>query len=281
MDTPPISAIIQTFNEENNIEDCIRSLHGADQILVVDMESTDGTVEKARALGADVIVKERGHHRIVEAYRNFAIHAARYPWVLVVDADELVPPGLIPYLKQEITLDPSPRGFLIPLKSYFMGKWMKCYYPEMVLRFFNRDEAEWPYRIHSRVIHKGPVVKIPARRHDLAFIHLANETVHRNIEKMNGYTDVEVNRRSASYHSVKLLYDPAFRFFKRYIIKGGFIQGWPGFIRSCLEAFYRFLILAKIEETRQQGRSSDMEKDKARVLNDAPAEDIKNTKTQE
>lgn len=262
---PPISAVIQTFNEENNIEACIRALGGADQILVVDMESTDSTVERAHALGAEVIVKERGHHRIVEAYRNFAIHAARYPWVLVVDADELVPPGLIPYLKEKIAQDPSPRAFLIPLKSYFMGRWMRCYYPEMVLRFFNRDGAEWPYRIHSRVNHKGPVEKIPARRHDLAFIHLANETVHRNIEKMNGYTDVEVERRSSSYRSVKLLYDPAFRFFKRYIIKGGILQGWPGFIRSCLEAVYRFTLLAKIEENRQQGHFTDMQKDIERV----------------
>lgn len=113
----PISGIVHTYNAGRYLDACLSCLADVDEILVVDMESTDDTVEIARRHGARVIVKPRGEHRIAEAYRDFAIHAATHPWVLVVDADELVPQALIDYLRAQIDADPSPRGFQIPIKN--------------------------------------------------------------------------------------------------------------------------------------------------------------------
>ena len=118
---PKISAIVQTYNAAEHLERCLHALAPFDEILVVDMESTDDTAAIAARCGARVVVKERGEHRIVEAYRNFAIHEARYDWVLVVDADEIVPRALADYLYAEIERDPSPRAIMIPIRNYFMG----------------------------------------------------------------------------------------------------------------------------------------------------------------
>lgn len=245
-----ISAIVQTYNAAAQLGACLRALQGFDEILVVDMESTDETVEIARAAGARVVIKERSDHRIVEAYRDFAIHEARYDWVLVVDADEIVPDALRRYLYEAIEADPTPRAVLIPIKNYFMGRWMRCYYPDYILRFFHRVGAHWPYAIHSRPSHEGPEIRIPASRTDLAYIHLANESVSRSITKMNGYTDREMDRRRPHFKPVQLLYAPAYRFFKTYFLKGGWRCGWPGFVHAVLDGMYRFTLLSKLlEET--------------------------------
>ncbi len=266
-DTVKISAIVHTYNAEKHLRECLQALAPADEILVVDMESTDSTVEIARQAGARVVVKPRGEHRIPEAYRDFAIHEARYPWVLVVDADELVPKALFDWLRAEIERDSSPRAFLIPIKNYFMDHWMRCYYPDYILRFFHRDGAHWPYEIHSRVSHVGPEVTIPASRTDLAFVHLANEGVARTFTKMNAYTDREAIRREATFKPWKILTDPPFRFFKTYVLKGGFRDGWPGFIHAVHDAVYRFSTLAKIQEKRYKGGDSDIARDRGSIIN--------------
>ena len=259
-----ITAIVHTYNAREHLGRVLDTLRGFDELLVVDMESTDDTAAIAARCGARVVVKERGEHRIVEAYRNFAIHEARCDWVLVVDADEIVPRALADYLYAEIERDPSPRAIMIPIKNYFMGRWMHAYYPDYILRFFNRVGASWPYEIHSRPTHQGPKVYIPASRTDLAYIHLSNESVGQTFSKMNTYTDREKSRRAASYSPVKLIYDPPYRFFKSYVLKGGFRDGWPGFIHAVHDAVYRFSILAKIQEDREACKSDkDIDRDVA------------------
>ena len=102
MSRPKITAIVQTYNAAEHLDICLTALKRFDEILVVDMESTDDTVAIAERHGARVIVKERGPHRIVEAYRDFAIKAATNDWVLVVDADEIVTPALAAFLYTQI-----------------------------------------------------------------------------------------------------------------------------------------------------------------------------------
>lgn len=265
----PISAIVHTYNAAEHLDECLRALAPADEILVVDMESTDDTVAIARRHGARVVVKERGEHRLPEAYRDFAIHEAANDWVLVVDADELVPAELWKFLRGELERDDSPRAYLIPIKNYFMGKWMRCYYPDYILRFFNRVGAHWPYAVHSRPSHVGPEIVIPASRTDLAFVHLANESVGRTLTKMNGYTDNEAIRREKDFSPFKMLYEPGFRFFKTYVLKGGFREGWPGFIHAVHDGIYRFAALAKIAEKQRTQAGSDVERDADRILNNS------------
>ena len=147
MSRPKITAIVHTYNAAEHLDMCLTALERFDEILVIDMESTDATVDIAKRHGARVIVKERGEHRIPEAYRDFGLKAASYDWVIVADADEIVPPALADFLYAELERDAEPRAYLIPIKNYFMGTWMRCYYPDYILRFFNRVGAHWPYEI--------------------------------------------------------------------------------------------------------------------------------------
>jgi glycosyltransferase involved in cell wall biosynthesis len=252
---PQITAIVHTYNAERFIGLCLSALKGFDEILVIDMESTDRTQEIVREFGARLVVVERGEHRIVEAYRDFAIKTARYDWVLIIDADEIVPDALREYLYKAIEENPEPRAILIPIKNFYMNQWMRCYYPDYILRFFNRKGAYWPYEIHSRPSHVGPEERIPRDRDDLAFIHLANETVEQTIGKMNSYTNREAIRRAPKYRRWQLFVTPAFRFFKSYILKRGFRDGMPGFIHAVNDAMYRFTLLSKIEEQKQLTKS--------------------------
>ena len=86
---PRISAIVHTYNASKHLDKCLSALHGFDEILIIDMESTDGTVEIARRHGARVEIVERGEHRLQEAYKNYGIKAAAYDWIIEVDADEM------------------------------------------------------------------------------------------------------------------------------------------------------------------------------------------------
>lgn len=253
---------MQTYNAGLYLDRVLEALKAFDEIVVVDMESNDDTETIARRHGARFISVPRGNHRIVEAYRDFAVHSAANEWVLIVDADEIVPAALASYLYAEIRRDPSPRAYLIPLKNYFMGRWMRCYYPAYILRFFKKDGTHWPDTIHSRPTHDGPVVTIPARRTDLAMLHLANEDPSTLIAKMNTYTDNEAGRRAASYTPWKFITEPPMRFFKTYVLKGGFRDGLPGFIHAVHDAAYRFYTLAKIQQQRADNiTNKDIDRD--------------------
>lgn len=255
-----ISVIVQTYNASRHLDTVLSALDGFDEVIVADMESSDDTLDIARRHGAKVVVYPRGDHRICEAYRERAIHEAAYPWVLVVDADEVVTSALREYLYSEINRDPSPRCVLIPRMNYFMSRWMKCDYPDYLPRFMRRDGTHWPYSIHSWPTHDGDKVRIPASRTDLALIHLANESVAQRVDKLNYYTEQEKCRRRVTYRRWKLLTDPFFRFFKTYILKGGIMLGREGFIRAVMDGFYRFTVMAKLEEERQKLSVTDLDK---------------------
>lgn len=256
-----ISAVVHTYNAERYLDEVLSALEGFDELLVIDNDSTDRTVEIAHSHGAKVLTKPREHYRIVEAHREWGIRQAKSDWVLEVDADEIVPLALRNYLYKHIEENPEPHGLEIPIKNYFMGRWMRCYYPDYILRFFWREGTTWPQYVHSRPSHPGPLLRIPKDRTDLAFVHLANESVSQTFAKMNSYTEMEKERRAPQYRRWQIFTAPTFRFFKTYILKGGWREGMPGFIHAMHDAIYRFAALAKIEEQRICSRDDERQID--------------------
>ncbi len=247
-----ISVVINTYNAEKHLRKVLDAVKEFDEILICDMESTDRTVEIAREYGCRVVTFEKGDYNIVEPARQFAIGQAAHPWVLVVDADEVVSKELRAYLYDSIRRADCPDGIFIPRKNYFMGKFMHCHYPDHILRFFRKEKTYWPPVIHVSPKVEGQLYKIPAERKELAFEHLANDRVADVIRKTNDYTQNEVGKKAGKrYTAFALFYRPFFRFFKAYIIKRGFIDGKAGFIRACLEGFYQFVAVAKIIESRK------------------------------
>lgn len=246
----PISVVINTYNAETHLARVLESVKNFDEILICDMESTDSTLKIASQYGCRIITFPKGDITIVEPARQFAIDAATHPWVLVVDADELVTPSLRDFLYKTTDRDDAPAGIAIPRKNYFMGRFMHCHYPDYILRFFRKEGTVWPPIIHISPIVKGKIERIPSNEEDKAFIHLANDSIYSITKKTNDYTDNELNKKKATLGVGSLLWRPLFRFFKAYIIKGGFRDGAPGFIRSVNEGIYQFILVSKIIEKR-------------------------------
>ena len=246
-----ISAVINTYNAERHLQEVIDALKGFDEVLVCDMESTDSTLEIAQRNGCRVVTFPKAGHSIVEPAREFAIHEARCEWVLVVDADEIVTPELRHYLYEQTTLADAPDGIAIPRKNYFMGRFLHSAYPDYILRFFRRDKTHWPPVIHCSPEVKGRVVRIDKRRKELAFEHLANDTVSDILRKSDIYSAYELpRRRHKNYGLAAMLLRPLFRFVKSYILKRGFLDGMPGLIHALLDAHYQFAVVAKLIEER-------------------------------
>ena len=247
-----ISVVVNTYNAERHLQRVIEALKGFDEILVCDMESTDQTVEIARSNGCRVVTFPKAGHSIVEPAREFAIHEAAHEWVLVVDADELVTPRLHDYLYKLIQSGDCPDGLYIPRKNYFMGRFLHSAYPDHVLRFFRRDLTHWPAVIHCSPVVDGTVTKIPGSRRELALEHLANDSVADILRKADIYSAYEMpRRRSRNLGVCALIYRPLFRFFKSYVMKGGFRDGKAGLIHAVLDAHYQFVVVAKLIEERE------------------------------
>ena len=241
-----ISVVINTYNAERDLEQVLEAVKDFDEVLICDMESTDATLDIARKYGCKIVTFERKNYNIVEPAREYAIHEAAYEWVLVVDADEVVTPELKAYLYQRIQEADCPDGLYIPRKNYFMGRFMRCHYPDHILRFFRQSKTHWPAIIHCSPEVDGRVEKIPANRMELAFEHLANDSVEAIVSKTNQYTRNELERKKHKhYGTIAFLWRPFFRFFKAYFLKGAVLDGKPGFIKAMLEGYYQFIFLAK------------------------------------
>lgn len=243
-----ISVVINTYNAQQHLEKVLESVRKFDEVVVCDMESTDSTLDIARRYGCKIVIFPKGDCNIVEPARNFAIQSATHEWVLVVDADEVVPDSLCEYLYQQAGQSDSPNGIYIPRKNYFMGQFMHALYPDYILRFFRKDQTDWPPVIHVQPIVKGKVIKAPKDK-SLAFEHLANDTLSTRLAKTNVYTDNEVVKKANKrYGAFAFVFRPTHRFVKNYFIKGGFRDGIPGFVYACLESLYQVVMMGKLYE---------------------------------
>lgn len=252
---PKITVVINTYNAANTLKTTIDSVGGGlfDEVLVCDMESTDDTLEIARSYGCRIVTFPKAGHTCVEPARMFALQHAAHDYVLVVDADEIVPRALRDYLYGLLRRPEPPAGVWIPRRNYFLGRFMHGTYPDHILRFIRREGCTWAPHAHAIPQVAGRVERIPASRRDLAFIHVPHENMSVLLKKADAYTESErIRRRERGERATlgKLIVKPAFIFFKLYILKGGFRDGTPGFIRAAYNSFYKFVSLSKMYEDR-------------------------------
>ncbi len=251
-----ISVVINTYNEESSLPEILEYVKDFDEILVCDMESTDKTVEIAREKGCRVISYPKGNLTIAEPARDFAIHSATYPWVLTVDADEIIPVALKQYLYDYIKGENCADGLMIPRRNFVMNIFVKNSYPDYQLRFFKRDKATWPPYVHSKPVIDGTIEKINASQTELAMIH-KSMTLHTKLAKMNTYTTNEIERRpNERVNILRIFVKCTFRFFQSYILRGGIFQGISGLVLAVNEANYKFYTLVKIWEHRNAEKKS-------------------------
>jgi glycosyltransferase involved in cell wall biosynthesis len=241
-----VTVTVITLNEAANIRECLESAKWADELLVVDSGSTDGTADLARAAGARVIVRAWPGYA---AQKNYAASEATHDWILSIDADERVSPELATELGALLTRGPSAAGYRIPRVTWHLGRWIRTtdWYPDPQLRLYDRRRATWPpRRVHESVAADGPVELLGAELQ-----HYAYRDIGHHLMTMDKYTTLAAEQLAADGRRAgvfDLTVHPWAAFMRNYVLKGGFKDGTAGLVISLMNAFYVFLKYAKLWE---------------------------------
>ncbi len=236
-----LSVIIITKNEERNIAACLESVAWADEIIVVDAESMDGTVELAAPFTSRIFVRA---WEGFSAQKTFALAQASHEWVLWIDADERAIPELAEDIRRAVSLDDgNVSAYRFARRAYFLGKWIRhCgWYPGYVTRLFRKSRAQFSNSaVHEHLAIEGNVATLP---HDL--LHYTDDNLEHYFDKLNHYTSLAADELVLAKRRITmmdLLLRPFLAFLKMYFIKAGFLDGAHGFLLCRLSSSY---VLAK------------------------------------
>ena len=249
-----ISATVITFNEEHNIAEALESLAWADEIIVVDRESTDRTVEIARQFTDRVLIREwQGYSN----QKNFAADQAQNDWIFSLDSDERVSPELaaeIARLKHEP--DPEAAGFEMPRLAFYLGRWIKHsgWYPDRKLRLYDRRRGGW----RGDYVHEALEVDGRIERLSGNILHYTVRSASEHHTRMDRYTTLaaeQARENGKSSSAASLVFSPVAAFIRSYLLKLGFLDGVQGFVIARFAAHYAFLKNLKLRElNRKDGR---------------------------
>jgi glycosyltransferase involved in cell wall biosynthesis len=242
-----ISATVITFNEEDHIAEALRSLTWADEIIVVDSESSDRTVDIAMEFADKVITQKWLGYA---GQKNFASQQAANDWVFNLDADERVTPELareIETLKE--AGNPDAAAFEMARRVFYLGRWIKHsgWYPDEKIRLYNRTRGRWQGDyVHESVQVEGRVKRLKG---DILHYTVRNASEHHL--RLDRYTTLAAReafekKRRASISSIG--FSPFVTFVKSYIFKFGFLDGLPGLAIAYFAAHYVFLKNIKLWE---------------------------------
>jgi hypothetical protein len=240
----PLSVAIITLNAAAQLEECLKSAHFADDIVVVDSGSTDGTQALAERYGARIIAQP---WLGFGPQKQFAVNAARHDWVLCLDADERITPELRAVSKAPLpTLPTAP--IALPAATAF-GRYLKYGegYPDWSLRLFDRRQAGWSDdAVHEKVVATGSIGRLAG---DL--LHDSAESLATYLNKQNRYTSLAADMALAAGKRAsfsRLALSPIVRFIKFYFVRQGFRDGLPGLIHIAIGCMNSFLKYAKMFE---------------------------------
>ncbi|GBL25101.1 lipopolysaccharide core biosynthesis glycosyltransferase WaaE [Opitutia bacterium] len=247
----PISAYLITKNEAKHLAAVLASLAGADEIVVVDSGSTDGTIEIARAAGARVIHQDwLGFAR----QKDFALRQCLHEWVLNMDGDEILSAGSMPLIRQAIDSGRAV-GYRIARDDEFMGASMARSHCRPFLRVYRRDQAIWDLdkTVHEHIKVKGPHPVISG----VTIHHKGYDSVTVYMDKLNRYAALknvmwEKTGRAGSVPRVIAAFPLAL--FKHLFLRRMVLSGPRGFVRAMQDAFYVFLAEAMAYERTRRGR---------------------------
>jgi len=242
-----LTAIVPTFNEEENIADCLASLSFADEILVVDSFSTDRTVELAKAKPMVRVVQHEYSGNGPQC--NWAMEQATKPWILIVDADERVSPELGREIERLLTEFPTASQYLLRRQNFFLGRPIRGsgWGRDRLVRLLRKGSARYPdQRVHADipVSASTPVLDAPLIHFTCRSLNAYLEKVHRYAEW--GAADLRQRGRCSGWTAIALR--PAWRFFRSFVLEAGFRDGTAGLVICGLQAYGVFLKWARLWE---------------------------------
>jgi glycosyltransferase involved in cell wall biosynthesis len=234
-----ISVVVSAYNEEKNIEACLKSVKElADEIIVVDNSSTDQTAEIAGKFTKKVY-KQANDPTKIDLQKNFGFSKATGDWILSLDADERIPAELVKEIESIIKdEDVHIAGYWIPRKNVIFGKWIKSdmWWPDYQLKIFRSGNGGFEEGVHKALRVEGVTDRL-----DNFLIHENYTSVFQYIEKLNNYTSIEANNLAKDgyrFNWLDAIRFPVDDFVKTFFLQKGYSDGLHGLVLSSLQAFY-------------------------------------------
>ena len=248
----PLTAAIITYNEEVNIAGALESVAGVEEIVVVDNGSTDATLEICRRY------TDRIFHRVWTGYvdqKNYAAEKSSHDWILSLDADERLSPGLKDEVWRLREAGFKHSGYRMPRVAHFMGRWIRHgdWYPDPQLRLFDRRQGRWQGgRLHESVKVQGSTGWLQGEIEHYTYRSLFDYLVRLN--KYSTLAAADYHQRGRNATALKLLGHPPITFLRGYILKRGFLDGVPGLMVAVMAAVSVYFKYAKLYELQLKPR---------------------------
>jgi glycosyltransferase involved in cell wall biosynthesis len=251
----PVSVCLIAGNEAHRIRRTLDSVQGwtKEIIVAIDDRVTDGTDKIAESYGARIVSQPwRGH----AAHRNFASTHATQPWLLAIDADEVIPPSLrdeIIRLFEQHQSNPPCAAYRFPRCTFYHGRWIRHgdWYPDRKARLWRRGSADWgDKRLHESLVVNGPTGDLT---NDLR--HYSMESLEHEMKKTMlsvDYFAQECAEQKRRIYFTAVLFHPWWRFFRSYFLRLGFLDGWQGLAIARIIALYTFLRYLKVYQLQNE-----------------------------
>lgn len=241
----PISAIIITYNVEDRIERTLQSVEWCDEIVVVDSGSTDATLDICRKYGCKLF------HKRFEGFGEQKQHAAdvaQNHWILCIDSDETVTPGLREEIENIFSgAEPGFAAYRLPRSMIFMGRTIRSEYKKPNLMLFDRRKGKYDgAKVHEKIIVDGKVGTLKGE-----ILHYSYADIEEYFVKFNRYTSLaaeELHKKGKSRHPFIIALRVRLDFARLYVLKGNFLSGFPGYLWSLFSAMYPAVKYAKAYE---------------------------------
>lgn len=256
MEQVPLAVAIITKNEEENIRRCLESVAFAGQIVVVDSGSTDSTLQIAAQFGCEIYKEDWCGFG---PQKQLAIEKCRLPWILVLDADERIPPETAEIIKKIVT-DRQIReaGFSFPRKNYFQGRWIKHagWWPDRIVRLFRKNAG----RMTNATVHEAVEVEGLIGLLDVPIEHFTESNLSKVIQKIDKYSTlgaqeaVQSGKKSSPYAAFARAF---FTFIQDYFLKLGILDGKQGLtlaITDSINKFFKYAKLSELERSIRDGK---------------------------
>lgn len=257
----PLSVYMITYNNGPTIERALKSVAGwAPEIVVVDSESTDGAPDIIRMYTDNL-------HQFVT--KNMAEKYGRAqdlcfsPWVLFIDADEWLTPEIKKEIEQVLAEEAEYDGYMVRRKNFYLGRVIDHggWYPDHEIRLYRKAKGRWEGGIHAKVRVEGKVGRLKNHYMHTPYTDISHQI--RTVDRYSGAFAEDLRASGRTFGLFNMIGRPLYRFFRDYLLKGGFRDGVPGLIIVVSTMYYVFMKYAKLwelEKNSEKARNSEMGK---------------------